>query len=332
MTGASPKAERGGREGLRGPPRSAEPAATNREAARLVWEPDLLSRVVADELGRLAAAGRPRLAARYRAAAEPLYAGDPDRRAGAFHRLDLATAERLEIDGTLRVEIAAAGWRTGRPAEVLLAPASREADEGADVTRTADGAGRVEIRLRPSRFADRGGLALFLRHELEHACDLLDPGFGYAGDRTVAGAASENLVRDRYRALWCAAIDLRLHRAGRIPASSAAQRLDAAVTLLALPADRAEELRRTLEGARPGHGFLLARALSPHEPDPRRAAHAARGRCPLCEMPAHGGCRPAGDLPAAVLGAIRAESPDWRPGDGLCDRCREVYLVLGGLQ
>src|SRR5439155_7420854 len=70
------------------------------------------------------------------------------------------------------------------------------------------------VALLPERFADDPGLACFLRHELTHLHDMVDPAFGYSPELHLAGhlAAQERFTRQRYRLLWDITIAGRLER------------------------------------------------------------------------------------------------------------------------
>ena len=78
------------------------------------------------------------------------------------------------------------------------------------------------IRLSAQSFLQTERLVHFLRHELLHIADMLDPAFGYRPDLELAEEtlARQNLIRDRYRALWSFFVDARLLRADRSTATS----------------------------------------------------------------------------------------------------------------
>ena len=234
-------------------------------APTLRWEPELLARVVSDELEHMAAAGSEPLRLRYRAAAEPLYALAPSEREAAFWQLDLNTAHMLELEQPIVSELSAAKLTGLSISELLLTPASRQEDEGADLT-SDEGPGHVTLRIRPSRFTDRDALVHFLRHELAHISDLLEPAFGYDGDRRIIDAiSSETLARDRYRTLWCASIDVRLASRRKIPDDQVDTRLaDVGVAFGLDPEDR-EPVRAWMGARLLPHSTLLSCARDPQQ-------------------------------------------------------------------
>lgn len=73
------------------------------------------------------------------------------------------------------------------------------------------------LRLSAQSFLQTERLVHFLRRELFHIADMLDPAFGYRPDLELAEEtlARQNLIRDRYRALWSFFVDARLLRAGQ---------------------------------------------------------------------------------------------------------------------
>jgi hypothetical protein len=298
------------------------------------WEPALLASHVATELDRLASEGDHAPLDRYRQAIEPLYALGPSEREVGFHAIDRRTLEELRLDRVWRDEMAAVA-ALRRADRVIVSPARNVRDEGADLV-VRRGRTDVVIRVLPSRLGDARGLAPLLRHELAHAADLLDPAFGYAGDRRVPGASLESLARERYRALWCASVDARLAARNRVGTAALAARLLAARSALGLPAEADAALGAWLASTQPTHEELVSIAAQPGRIAARPgldrfAAGAYRARCPLCRLPVHPWCPPAHDLAAAVVDAVKADAPDWSPGDGLCPRCRELYLIRGGV-
>lgn len=107
-----------------------------------------------------------------------------------FRRLGWEAIFRHHLDPLLPRLAAAGVRRAGR-------------EEGCFV----DSAGRLQLLVRPARLADREGLSTWLRHEMGHAADILDPGFGYRHETL------DEPTRERYARLWCESIDARL--AGR---------------------------------------------------------------------------------------------------------------------
>ncbi len=147
----------------------------------------------------------------------------------AFHSswfLHLGLGQPVEMALDERPIIA----RTTRCCFVI--PARRRRDECAElfvkssVSRSA-GSHSVGLRLLPTSFLESARLLSLLRHEFLHIADMLDPAFEYEPslppleDETM----HQNLLQERYRALWDATIDGRLVHEGLIAPSCRARRL-----------------------------------------------------------------------------------------------------------
>lgn len=104
----------------------------------------------------------------------------------------------------------------------FLKAISRKGEGGELFVRKDEGNGSrpqrtAVVRLRAEVFLDSNELAELLRREFYHISDMVDPAFGYepaVGD-TGDSIAQENLIRDRYRALWSVFVEARLVRAGQ---------------------------------------------------------------------------------------------------------------------
>ncbi|MBI2932019.1 MAG: hypothetical protein HYY16_10250 [Planctomycetes bacterium] len=156
----------------------------------LLWEPLLVEEIVRHEVE-----SRPSLRLRYRQALDETYRGDASRRLMAAHHVHQAFFAELDWPAFFRSLLAplfprvtSAGiFRTDR-------------NEGCFI----DDQRRLQIRLRPERFSgDRENLRRYLRHELAHVEDILDPAFGYRIEPL------DEPTRKRYARLWCDSIDAR---------------------------------------------------------------------------------------------------------------------------
>ena len=116
------------------------------------------------------------------------------------------------------------------------------------------------IRIRAVAFAELEALQAWLRRELYHLQDMVDPAFGYrpslgAGE---VSAARENLLRDRYRVLWEAWIETRLGGIGPVAAQGVER-----VFRSSSPEERAHILETVRTAKALTHGDLLDLARSP---------------------------------------------------------------------
>ncbi len=267
---------------------------------------------------------------------------DPEAREAAFQKLHAAWFEKLDLGRPIVQALAEQPSITAATQGRRIAPARARQEEGAElfVRPAALGAAErdrrwVVMRLRPEALNSPGPLLQFLRHELFHIADMLDPRFGYEPrlPQPAAGPAHERLLRDRYRVLWDAAIDGRLSRLGRAPASVRAERLRDFLRAFSLLGPVAEEaFARFFDAAGCHHADLVAFATAPSiSSNPRppignlRVQPQPGERCPLCRFPTHTfELEPAG-LPGEVIDRIRSDFPAWQPTQDLCQQCADLY-------
>lgn len=260
---------------------------------------------------------------------------DPEERERAFQDLHQAWFPRLGLND--QIEKAINEQPLLAPAVglclVLCAPARRE--EGADLLVSSEERfsrkerRTLRILLRPESLLDPLALLAFLRHELFHISDMVDPHFGYEPVLPVAeaGPPHDRLVRDRYRVLWDATIDGRMVRRGWAPESIRIQRLtDFAHTFPMFEEKTAQVFGRFFDQERYTHAELVAFARDPRaaEKAPRDAPHPG-GRCPLCAFPTYSFEPEPDSLPAEVIAEINRDFPQWHPGESLCVQCTDLY-------
>lgn len=252
--------------------------------------------------------------------------GDPEARGRAFDELNLAWCERLGLSRPLVHALAEQPLVTAGVARCAVGRPPHPRDAGAEllVRATEPGAAAASGRLlrllvAPELLLSPEALVPWLRRELLHAADMLEPRFGYVPHLSVTagGPGHDHLARERYRVVWDATVDGRLLRAGRLPRETRAAR-------------RAEFLRAfALLGAVAEDAFLRFFL----DPEPTHAAIAAfvaaAGRasdaCALCGFTSADLETAPAELPAAVLSEIARDAPGWRPADGLCRQCADLY-------
>jgi len=261
---------------------------------------------------------------------------DPDAREAAFRDLHAAWFERLGLGRPIARAFSERSSIAAATRGCRIAAARSRRDEGAELFVRPPGPDPVErdrrwvvVRLRPEALGSADSLLLFLRHELLHIADMLDPCFGYEPiiRQPAADPAPDRLLRDRYRALWDASIDGRLVRLGVAPPSIRAGRLsDFTRVFPMLGPGTAEAFSRFFDGAPCTHADLAAFAA---DPGGALGAHAEAPhpgeRCPLCRFPTYAFDADPSGLPGEVLDRIRENFPAWRPAQGLCQQCAELY-------
>jgi hypothetical protein len=292
--------------------------------------PVLFEPALVEEAVLRASVGR-REARPFRHERDRLYAvDDMDERERAFQALSLSWFDRLQLGAPVFAALGELPLLAKHCARCVVSAAPRRREEGADLLVAVHGSvvdRTVAVRLRPIAFTAPDELLAFLRFELLHVSDMVDPAFGYVPELPDRGweSAPAQLLRDRYRAVWDVTVAGRLVRRGHA----------------------GEELRRAVyagfSAAFPMHGdsvdAAFMRFFTADHPTHRelaacgadaRASAGSRGlapgaRCPLCRCPTYAAEPDAAALPRAVIEQIRADFPTWEPAAGLCRQCADLY-------
>lgn len=186
----------------------------------------------------------------------------------------------------------------------------------------------VSIFLRPESLLDPSALLTFLRHELMHIADMLDPAFGYepALPRAEGGPTHDRLLKERYRVLWGATIDGRMVRRGWAPDSLRAERLLEFCRTFPMFGQKSESLfSRFFDRDRHTHGELVAFILDPRALTGVPGTPQLGSRCPLCCFPTYTFKPEPERLPKELVIRITRDFPSWQPSHGLCAQCADLY-------
>lgn len=292
-------------------------------AIAVEYEPRLLEEVV---LRCVAQAG---VESELRLQRDPLYSiEEPGQREAAFNRLHAQWFARLRIDRPLQQALAEFEFAGEIDRCLVVAARSRE-DEAVelfvasrDQLEQARPARSLVIRLRAVSFIDPTDLLAFLRGELLHVADMLDPNFGYQPALPPGEPAQARLLLDRYRVLWDATVAGRLARRGQMPVELRERRWAEFVRTFPMLADGAAEVfARFFDHGPHTHAELFAFAREPVAKGGRKL----RMRCPLCGCLIARSTDEAEPPPAPVQARIRRDFPAWQPEQGLCRQCAELY-------
>jgi hypothetical protein len=268
---------------------------------------------------------------RFRARRDGLYVhDDPEERDAGFEALHGEWFVCLELDRPLHRALAERPIVMGDVSECRVVAAHSRRQEMADLlSREAAGAEPVlVVRLRPESFLERDTLLGFLRREILHVADMLDPGFGYETRLPASeeGPSYDNILRDRYRAIWGATVAGRLFRQGLCPATVREKRRRDFARAFGPLGDQVDAgFESWFDEPHPTHAAILSCVM-----DPGRArgvaAGALAGRCPLCRFP--GALDPHPErLSLGALLEIENDRPSWRLDQGLCPQCADLYLA-----
>lgn len=182
------------------------------------------------------------------------------------------------------------------------------------------------IGLQAARCLDQRTLTAFLRHELMHVSDMLDPAFGYDPGADLAGGCGveDDLIRNRFRVLWDLFVEGRIRRRGWEPVVKAPARRREFERLFVLwsPLERDRVFQAVGDGNPRSQKELLVLAR-----DERLSRTLGKGGvlCPLCRFPTWEGVRDWSGEGAGVSEAIRADCAGWDPAQGACRQCFEMY-------
>ena len=246
---------------------------------------------------------------------------EPEAREAAFATLHARWFACLTLDRPLHEALALRPEVAVGCGRCLVMRARGGRDEGGDLLVAPESRPVLSVRVCPETVAEPERLRLLLRRELLHVADMLAPRFGYepALPERVAGGGRERAVRDNYRVVWDAYVDGRLVRAGLVPTGARADRFRDFARAFSHLGDALEAtFERFFIASELTHVELLAFAAGD-------VAGAPLARCRLCDMPTRAFDPAPERLPRAVQAAIVGDFPSWRPADGLCGRCAELY-------
>ncbi len=266
--------------------------------------------------------------ARFNRAREKLYdILDPDDRNTAFFRLHLEWFREWGLERLLTEPLKEFPLLS-EALHILAFRKSRSTnDDGAELYVNESGDRTGVVALRPERLERDAELLPFLRHELAHLHDMVDPAFGYRPELAVSSASlgSHQLARERYRLLWDVSIDGRLSRSGRQTVASKDQRWSEFAGAFPFWTEARQQQVFDLLWTNP---TPTHRCLEELVCDPRQLQTSSGPRpgapCPLCGFPTFAWAE-AASLADNVVAAIQSEFPHWTPHQGACARCREIY-------
>ena len=190
----------------------------------------------------------------------------------------------------------------------------------------------MQILLRPESLLDPAALLPFLRRELYHIADMLDPEFGYEPSLPPAegGPTHDRLLKERYRVLWDTIIDGRMARRGWASESARTERLRDFTRVFPVSGETtAQVFGHFFDQDNHTHAEIAAFVLAPRAAFQKPGASSLAGsRCPLCGFPTYAFRAEPDKLAATVLDQIRIDFPKWDSSQGLCAQCADVYLSM----
>lgn len=191
----------------------------------LRFDPVFVEEVVFLEFSRPLGSEAAQTAAAFHREREALYGlTDAGQRDAAFQQLALRYFQRLGLAEVFTARLEEFPRLSDRIELVVVRRVWSRKDEEVElyVGRPAEARLPLEasrtlfLGLQVSRCLDRGELVAFLRHELMHVADMLDPAFAYDPHVGLGGEdlPENELIRERFRLLWDLWVHGRMRRRG----------------------------------------------------------------------------------------------------------------------
>ena len=260
-------------------------------------------------------------------------AGQRDRDFRNLHETwfrELGLHERLESRTAAFANILARAERL----VVFQAPVARR--QSAELFG-APGRYTVVVTICLETLLDETAFDAWIRHELLHIDDMLDPAFCYDTNarpeqRHPAGGG---LFRDRYALLWAISIDARLHHDDQQAEAVRHRRTRELMQAYGMADESAakaalDDLWIRFAAARPTHlqllemtGFSWTGIAWTADASNDHAGPTPGDACPICRFSTFDWATV--ERMEGVAHCIRIDRPEWNPRDGLCERCAEVY-------
>ena len=260
---------------------------------------------------------------------------DVDERDRLFNELHRAWFERLGLAKVIEQCLQEQPLIGAHVERCFVVGATQAKEEGAELFVAPDqkenSHARRTLRLliRPESLLNEEELRAFLRHELFHISDMLDPAFAYEPTlpKAEGGPTYDTLITNRYRVLWDVTIAGRMLRRGWCAATVRDQELNDFRHAFPMLDKECEELfKRFFDATEPRHMELAALAFDPRAATDNLSNQAVAGtHCSLCRFPTHAFASEPANLGTEVLAAIKEDFPDWTPAKGLCVQCADIY-------
>ena len=302
---------------------------------KVYYEPGLVEEAVFLALRRAEFRGDPGPSRRFHEAVDPMrQIIDLEEKERRFAEKNLDWFRELGFDRTLPEVLKEFPRAVRRIPRALVVKCVRTKEEEGDLLEKPEAPPHdrrtLFLRVVPERFTEPEALRSFLRHELMHVADLLDPAFGYRRDPDLTGPSRTNveLVRSRFRTLWAAYVDGRLDREGRLSEGrSGMRRREFEGAFGFLGAQEASALFQEIwRGTNFTQADLIQRARDPRPAGSEEGCPAPLpgSPCPLCSFPTYDWADPAA-MDEKARGLLQKEFPDWSAERRLCGQCADLY-------
>jgi hypothetical protein len=259
---------------------------------------------------------------------------DPDERERLFNDLNRSWFDRLGLGETIEQTLREQTIVHSLIQNCFVVRATQAKEEGAELFVAPDRAREkiqrrtLRILIRPESLLERKSALTFLRHELFHIADMLDPAFAYEPTlpKAPGGSTYDTLITNRYRVLWDVTINGRMVRRSWCDESVRDQQFDDFVRAFPMFHEKvAEFFVKFFDLEQPKHADLARFAFDPRQATSLQHRAVPGTHCPLCRFPTHAFEPDPSLLGAEVLAALKADFPSWTASLGLCVQCADLY-------
>lgn len=257
---------------------------------------------------------------------------DPSERDRRFTDLSYSWFHRLALGKVIEHALSEQPIVLSRVQSCFVVRATRSKEEGAELFVANEHAGQaprrtLRILMRPETLVRAESALAFLRHELFHIADMLDPAFAYepALPKTEGGPTYDMLIANRYRVIWDTTINGRMARRGWLANGIRERQLAEFRQAFPMLEKTVEPcFKRFFDAEKPKHSEIAAFAFDPRALGENQRPIAGT-HCPLCKFPTHSFEPEPESLGDDLLALIQRDFPKWTPDQGLCGQCADLY-------
>ena len=262
---------------------------------------------------------------------------DSERRETAFQDFHLSLFAKLALETPLVESLCSYPHIISKVDRVAIVQAPSKKNEGAELFRKNDKLysndeknTSILITLTPEQFCKPDRLLDYLRHELQHIEDLLNPCFGYKLNSSNPNVSSliDSLFLQRYSILWDLTVDGRLSNKNLPTLLSKEAHFEKFQQTFQLPPSESSRLfDYFFNNPNPKHEKLEDFAADPFGwlQDRKNIKDASKGNCSLCTFSSTDLSTDTEQLSEEIIELIQAENPYWKFSDPICGQCIDIY-------
>lgn len=258
-------------------------------------------------------------------------------RDSSFQNFHLSWFVKLELDTPLVESLSSYPHIASKVDRVAIVQAPSKKKEGAELFRknyklysNDEKKTSILITLTPEQFCQPVRLLEYLRHELQHIEDMLNPEFGYKINSSNPKVSSliDSLFLQRYSVLWDLTVDGRLSKKEWQTSLSKETHFEKFQQTFQLPQDESLKLfDYFFNNPNPKHEKLEDFAADPPGwlLNRKTGKDVTKGNCSLCTFSSTDLSTDYEHLSEEIISVIQKENPDWKLSDPVCGQCIDIY-------